>query len=95
VPREELEHLASLAGVTLPATAVPDKDDSKLPDYALTKREVEVLTLLATDKPMADIATGLYISSNTLKATVRRLYRKLGVNSRADAIEILRRDGRF
>jgi DNA-binding CsgD family transcriptional regulator len=95
VPAPDLERLASLAGVTVPLAAALYKDDRDLPDYSLTKRETQVLTLLATEKPMAEIAAGLYISTNTLKATVRRLYRKLGANSRADAVEILRRDGRF
>jgi len=40
---------------------------------------------------MGRLAAQLYISPNTLKATVRALYRKLGVTSRQQAVDAARR----
>lgn len=60
---------------------------------SLTKRERDVLQQLTTTRSMSEIATELFISPNTLKATASRLYRKLGVNSRAAAADIAQRAG--
>lgn len=53
---------------------------------ALTKREWEVLKLLVSGFSNKDIASSLYITITTVKAHVKNIYRKLGVNSRAKAI---------
>ncbi|MGO4255820.1 LuxR C-terminal-related transcriptional regulator [Marmoricola sp. RAF53] len=59
----------------------------------LTSREREVLRLLPTRLTHREIATELFVSQNTLKFHLRLIYRKLGVNSRADAVERARRLG--
>ena len=41
----------------------------------------------------AEIAAALYVSLNTLKTHVRTVYRKLDVESRADAVDAGRRLG--
>ena len=38
-----------------------------------------------------DIADELYLSSNTVKTHARAVYRKLGAHSRAEAVQIARR----
>jgi hypothetical protein len=45
-----------------------------------------VLERLTTSLTHAQIAAGMFVSENTLKSHCRNLYRKLGVNSRADAV---------
>jgi LuxR family transcriptional regulator, maltose regulon positive regulatory protein len=57
----------------------------------LTQREREVLRFLATRLTVREIADELYLSVNTLKFHLKAIYRKLGVNSRADAAEAARR----
>jgi LuxR family maltose regulon positive regulatory protein len=52
----------------------------------VTRRELAVLERLTTSLTHAQIATGMFVSENTLKSHCRNLYRKLGVNSRADAV---------
>jgi len=94
VPSAEVEHLAAIAGAPL-STAPSPRTGGDLPEYGLTRREAEVLTLLVTDRPMARIAADLYISPNTLKATVRRVYRKIGANSRHDATRLVSLGGRL
>jgi ATP/maltotriose-dependent transcriptional regulator MalT len=53
----------------------------------LTKRELEVLRHLSTDRPISAIATTLYISHNTMKTHLKNLYRKMGVDGRVTAVE--------
>lgn len=79
--------LADLAGEPVHGT---DRVTHAPPLPKLSKREREILDLLATGLPMTRIAATLYISPNTLKATVRALYRKLGVNSRQEAVDAAR-----
>ncbi|MGI9612143.1 MAG: LuxR C-terminal-related transcriptional regulator [Acidimicrobiales bacterium] len=52
----------------------------------LTEREAEVLRLLDSDLSRREIAEELYLSFETVKTYVQRLYQKLGVSSRAAAV---------
>ena len=42
-----------------------------------------------------EIAAELFVSTNTLKTHVKRIYQKLGVSSRAEAVAEVRRLGLF
>jgi len=57
----------------------------------LTERERDVLRFLASRLTVREIADELYLSINTLKFHLKAIYRKLGVNSRAEAAEAARR----
>ena len=57
----------------------------------LTSRERDVMRLLPSRLTLREIASELYVSQNTLKFHLRVIYRKLGVNSRAEAVETARR----
>lgn len=59
----------------------------------LTAREAEVLRLLPTRLMLREIAAELFVSTNTLKFHLRAIYQKLGVSSRAEAVEAARRLG--
>jgi two-component system nitrate/nitrite response regulator NarL len=52
----------------------------------LTDREWEVVDLLCSGATTDDIARSLVLSSETVRSHLKRIYRKLGVRSRADAI---------
>ena len=52
----------------------------------LSPREMTVLRYLSSRLPTCDIAAALYVSNNTLKSHVKSIYRKLGVQSRAEAV---------
>lgn len=56
------------------------------PDYDLTEREREVLTLLCQGKSYKVIAETLFISSNTVNYHLKNIYAKLHVNSKAEAM---------
>lgn len=55
-------------------------------DNPLTGREKEVLAMLTNGDNYTTIATSLFISGNTVRAHIKNIYRKLHVNSRAEAV---------
>lgn len=52
----------------------------------LAPREAEVLHLLSTGLPYKQIAAELELSMGTIRTYVRRLYSKLQVNCRTEAV---------
>ncbi len=54
-------------------------------DIGLTERESELLSLLSTGMTNRELGDHLYVSENTVKTHLRRLYSKLGVRNRAQA----------
>jgi DNA-binding CsgD family transcriptional regulator len=69
-----------------------DCDDVKHPEPAapepnlaslLTERELQIATLIASGKPNKQIASHLHISEWTVATYLRRIFVKLGVDSRA------------
>jgi LuxR family maltose regulon positive regulatory protein len=59
----------------------------------LTERELAVLRLLPTKLSTREIARELYVSPNTVRSHVQAIYRKLQVNSRAEAVTQARQLG--
>ncbi len=51
-----------------------------------TEAELAVLRLLVSDLSAREIGNTLFLSPNTIRTHMRVLYRKLGVNSRAEAV---------
>jgi LuxR family transcriptional regulator, maltose regulon positive regulatory protein len=60
---------------------------------ALTDAELRVLRLLPTNLSLADIASQLYVSRNTVKTHVASIYRKLEADKRGEAVERARSAG--
>lgn len=60
---------------------------------ALTPRQMEILRAIMSDGSLADVAAGLYISVNTLKSALARIYNALGVRTRHQAADFARRAG--
>ena len=51
-----------------------------------SEAELAVLRLLASDQSVREIGATLFLSPNTVRSHTRAIYRKLGVNTRADAV---------
>jgi len=98
VPRS-LQHAVSLAGA--PPSGSPWSGASPLaggapttvrstvpetPQVALSMREMQVLTGMSQGKSNAQIGRELYLSEDTIKTHARRLFRKLAVKDRAEAV---------
>ena len=60
---------------------------------ALSKREIEVLGLMATGASNQDIARELVITVNTVKKHISNIFSKLGVKTRLQAVEQARKLG--
>jgi DNA-binding NarL/FixJ family response regulator len=52
----------------------------------LTDRERELLTLMANGKHYKEVADALNISTDTVRSHIRRIYKKLQVHSRTEAV---------
>jgi ATP/maltotriose-dependent transcriptional regulator MalT len=53
----------------------------------LSKREQQVLELVAQGASNKEIAAALYLSENTVKTYLRRIFEKLQVDGRREAVE--------
>lgn len=62
-------------------------------DGGLTKRELQVLTLVADGLPNREVANRLHISENTVKNHMRSVHEKLGVRTRTEAVVKAAREG--
>ena len=60
------------------------------PLAVLTAREREIVAALVSGKTNAQIAASLFISDKTVRNTLTRIYEKLGVQSRTQAMALLR-----
>ncbi|MEG0324527.1 MAG: helix-turn-helix transcriptional regulator, partial [Raoultibacter sp.] len=58
--------------------------------HDLTDREADVLMLLSQGQSVASLAEQLKISENTAKTHIKKTYRKLGVHSKQDVIDLCR-----
>ncbi|MGV3741083.1 MAG: response regulator [Burkholderiaceae bacterium] len=72
-------------------TVAPDAGDQK--DIEFTKRELAVLALIAQGLTYEETAKRLCISVLTVQNYIKRLYRKLSVNSRGQAVFEAQRRG--
>jgi LuxR family transcriptional regulator, maltose regulon positive regulatory protein len=68
-------------------------DDCQGAEWNLTAAELRVLRHLPSHLSFREIADRLYVSQNTVKTHARGIYRKLGVSSRGEAVELARRAG--
>lgn len=71
------------AGEPTPPPAAPAAGD--IADQ-LTRRELQVLNLLAAGKSNAHIAERLFISAGTVKSHIRHILTKLGAGNRTEAV---------
>jgi BCD family chlorophyll transporter-like MFS transporter len=84
-------HITQTVGLALATdltttAASPPVLRAKTPSVALTRREQQVLDLIAAGEPNRAIASALGISENTVKNHVRALLEKLHARSRTDAV---------
>ncbi len=62
--------------------------DPSLPAVKLTEREVEVLQLAAEGKTNKEVGSLLTISDRTVQSHLARIFRKLDVNTRTEAVKV-------
>jgi DNA-binding CsgD family transcriptional regulator len=54
--------------------------------HGLSRRELEVVTLICRGSRNSEIAEALFLSPNSVKTYVRTAYRKMGVSTRSQAV---------
>lgn len=76
------------AAITLPPVGGPFVlNSSNLKESGLTPRELEILGLIAQGLSNREIAEKLFVSENTVKTHSSRVFEKLGVNRRVQAVQ--------
>ncbi len=67
--------------------AAGQHDEAQPAAAQLSAAETKVLRMLASARSLREIAVATFVSRNTVKTHVARIYRKLGVTSRSGAVE--------
>ena len=70
-----------------------ERNEKALEELGISKRELEVLELIAQGLSNNEIAERLFVSLNTIKTHSSKLFEKLEVNRRAQAVEAAKRLG--
>jgi len=72
--------------VTAPVLRALIQSGNEAPQSMLSEREMEILDLLALGQTTQQIASGLFLSENTIKTHVRHILEKLGAANRTEAV---------
>jgi DNA-binding CsgD family transcriptional regulator len=73
--------------VPVPAVAFV-RNTAKVEELGITPRELEILQQIAAGLSTREIAAALFVSENTVKTHASRLFDKLGVNRRTQAVHV-------
>ncbi|HLN98505.1 MAG TPA: LuxR C-terminal-related transcriptional regulator [Pyrinomonadaceae bacterium] len=73
----------------VPAAAAPFAlDEGRLRELGVTRRELEILALIASGMSNREIGEKLFVSENTVKTHSSRLFDKLGAKRRTQAVQL-------
>jgi len=73
--------------VSIPAGGPFIPDERKREDLNITRRELEILELIAQGLSNREIAEKLFVSENTVKTHSSRVFDKLGARRRTQAVQ--------
>jgi ATP/maltotriose-dependent transcriptional regulator MalT len=74
--------------IEVPAPLDFERDERKLESLAITPRELEILERIAEGLSNKQIAARLFVSENTVKTHSSRLFDKLSVQRRTQAVQL-------
>jgi DNA-binding CsgD family transcriptional regulator len=74
--------------VPVPSAAPFALNEKRLKDLGVTRRELEILELIAQGMSNREIAEKLFVSENTVKTHSSRLFDKLSAKRRTQAVQI-------
>ena len=78
----------------VPVPAQPFKvNETRLQEFGITRREHEILELIAHGLSNREIAEKLFVSENTVKTHSSRLFDKLSAKRRTQAVQIAKETG--
>ena len=79
--------------VPVPATQPFTLNEERLKHLGITRRELEILELIAQGLSNREIADKLFVSENTVKTHSSRLFDKLSARRRTQAVQIAKELG--
>ena len=79
--------IAEILGLLAGSRPAPPRGEPRPPLEPLSDSEIRVLRYLPTHLSAPEIASELYLSTNTVKTHVRHLHTKLGTHSRDETVE--------
>lgn len=68
-------------------------DETRALELGLTRRELDILREIAAGKSTREIAEALFVSENTVKTHASRVFSKLNVRRRTQAVHVAKRLG--
>ncbi len=74
--------------IAVPAGGAFIPDERKREDLHITRRELEILELIAQGLSNREIAEKLFVSENTVKTHSSRVFDKLGARRRTQAVQL-------
>jgi two-component system, NarL family, response regulator DevR len=84
--RQTFEHSVYFTSARVPSpTTVEEEAEGSDPSWGLTRRELEILRLMAEGHSNTDLAKMLWVTEKTVKFHLSNIYRKLGVSNRTQA----------
>jgi DNA-binding NarL/FixJ family response regulator len=83
---ERINNGETVSTVDYPPSAGVDIGDWPGRGFGMSAREAEVIALITQGLANEDIASRMYVSTNTVKTYIRSAYRKLGIDSRTRAV---------
>ena len=86
ISAELFEHISEIEKLEEELIKLHQGQENTISDIELSEREIEILTLIAQKRDNREIAEKLFISVNTVKYHVKKLYDKLDINSRKEAL---------
>jgi DNA-binding CsgD family transcriptional regulator len=69
------------------------RNDARVAELGITPRELEILEQIASGKSTREIGEALFVSENTVKTHTSRLFDKLTVTRRTQAVRAARTQG--
>ncbi len=82
------EEVLVVKEVPVPSSQPFALNEGRLKDLGITKRELEILALIAQGMSNREIAEKLFVSENTVKTHSSRLFDKLSAKRRTQAVQI-------
>jgi DNA-binding CsgD family transcriptional regulator len=89
MPAFDTQNLADLSGICLHLSiwaATTRSSPQLFKNELLTARELQIVELVALGRTNAEIGTELWITENSVKQALKRMFRKLQVSSRAEMV---------
>ena len=82
------QHSEQDSNQSLPSRSEPTGNPTANDNFGLSKREIEVMALVADGLSNRQIADTFFLSEKTVKNHINRIFSKMDVSSRAEAVSV-------